>query len=100
MLSLTMHDGLPNVLLEAMACGSYPVCGDVESLHEWINDGRNGSFVPAGEPETVAGALVRVASDAELRREAADLNREIIQQRAEWNSVMGRVEEFYRAMIT
>jgi glycosyltransferase involved in cell wall biosynthesis len=98
--SLTTHDGLPNVILEAMACGSYPVCGDVESLREWIDDGRNGSLVPADEPKTVAGTLVRVASDAGLRERAAKKNREIIAQRAEWNGVMGRVEEFYRAMVT
>jgi glycosyltransferase involved in cell wall biosynthesis len=100
MVSLTMHDGLPNVLLEAMACGSYPVCGDLESLREWIDDGRNGSLVPAGDPKMVAGTIIRVASDAKLRRQAAERNRAIIAERAEWNSVMGRVEEFYRAMLT
>jgi glycosyltransferase involved in cell wall biosynthesis len=100
MLSLTVHDGLPNVLLEAMACGSYPVCGDLESLREWIHDGRNGSLVPVGEPDTVAGTLIRVASDSGLRRQAASHNKQIISDRAEWNGVMGRVEEFYRAMIT
>jgi glycosyltransferase involved in cell wall biosynthesis len=100
MLSLTVHDGLPNVLLEAMACGSYPVCGDLESLREWIVDGRNGSLIPAGDPEVVAGTVIRVASDAGLRREAAKRNQRIIRERAEWNTVMGRVEEFYRAMIT
>jgi glycosyltransferase involved in cell wall biosynthesis len=100
MLSLTMHDGLPNVLLEAMACGSYPVCGDLESLREWIEDGRNGSLVPAGDPNTVAGTLIRVASDPQLRKQAAERNRAIITERAEWNGVMGRVEEFYRAMCT
>ncbi|MBN1440186.1 MAG: glycosyltransferase family 4 protein [Anaerolineales bacterium] len=100
MLSLTTHDGLPNVLLEAMACGCYPVCGDVESLREWIDDGRNGSLVPPGDPQTVAGALVRVAKDAALRMRAAERNREIIAKRAEWHGVMGRVEEFYRAMVT
>jgi glycosyltransferase involved in cell wall biosynthesis len=100
MLSLTMHDGLPNVLLEAMACGSYPVCGDVESLREWIDDGRNGSLVPAGDPNTVAGTLIRVASDPHLRKQAAERNQAVIAERAEWNAVMGRVEEFYRAMVT
>ncbi len=100
MLSLTMHDGLPNVLLEAMACGCYPVCGDVESLREWIDDGRNGSLVPAGDPNMVAGTLIRVASDSQLRKQAAEQNKAIIAERAEWNAVMGRVEEFYRAMIT
>jgi glycosyltransferase involved in cell wall biosynthesis len=100
MVSLTTHDGLPNVLLEAMACGSYPICGALESLRDWIEDGRNGSLVPAGEPNTVAGTIIRVASDPGLRKKAAERNRKIIAERAEWNGVMGRVEEFYRAMVT
>jgi len=83
-----------------MACGSYPVCGDVESLREWIDDGRNGSLVSAGDPKMVAGTVIRVASDAKLRAQAAERNKAIIKERAEWNSVMGRVEEFYRAMLT
>jgi glycosyltransferase involved in cell wall biosynthesis len=100
MLSLTVHDGLPNVLLEAMSCGSYPICGDLESLREWIDDGRNGSLVPAGDPDIVAGTVIRVAADPDLRRKAALRNKQIILERAEWNGVMGRVEEFYRAMVT
>jgi glycosyltransferase involved in cell wall biosynthesis len=100
MLSLTVHDGLPNVLLEAMASGSYPICGDLESLRDWIDDGRNGSLVPAGDPTTVAGVVVRVASDPMLRRQAAERNKQIISERAEWHGVMSRVEEFYRAIVT
>ncbi|MFN2299813.1 MAG: glycosyltransferase family 4 protein [Anaerolineales bacterium] len=100
MVSLTVHDGIPNVLLESMACGCYPICGKLDSLGDWISDGRNGSLVPPGEPGTVAGTIIRVASDPELRKKAARRNRKIIADRAEWNGVMGRVEQFYRAMIT
>ncbi len=38
--SPTTHDGTPNSLLEAMACGCFPVVGNIESLREWITDGR------------------------------------------------------------
>src|SRR6185312_3951624 len=32
------HDGTPNTLLEAMACGAIPVAGDIESIREWITN--------------------------------------------------------------
>lgn len=35
--SLGVHDGTPNTLLEAMACGCYPVAGDLKSIREWID---------------------------------------------------------------
>jgi glycosyltransferase involved in cell wall biosynthesis len=100
MLSLTTHDGLPNVLLESMACGCFPVCGELESLKEWIEDGRNGYLVPNDDPAAVAEAVIRAAQDSELRRAAGEYNRRLIGERAEWNAVMGRVEEFYRAIVT
>ena len=40
--SPSVHDGTPNTLLEAMACGCIPVAGDIESLREWITPGLNG----------------------------------------------------------
>jgi glycosyltransferase involved in cell wall biosynthesis len=99
MVSLTEHDGVPNVLLEAMACGSFPVCGDLESIREWIDDGSNGLLVPPGDPEAVAEAILRVAGDAGLRKTAAARNKKIIAERAEWNGVMGRVEKFYHGLV-
>jgi glycosyltransferase involved in cell wall biosynthesis len=99
MISLTVHDGIPNVLLEAMACGCFPIVGDLESIREWIEDGKNGLLVSPADPEAVAAAIVRAASDAGLRRKAADRNRRIIAARAEWRGVMGRVEKFYHALV-
>ena len=48
--SPTTHDGTPNTLLEAMACGCFPVAGDLESIREWIENGRNGLLVDPGQP--------------------------------------------------
>ena len=42
------HDGTPNTLLEAMACGCFPVAGDIASLREWIEDGKNGLISESG----------------------------------------------------
>jgi glycosyltransferase involved in cell wall biosynthesis len=98
MISLTVHDGVPNVLLEAMACGCFPIVGNLESIREWIEDGKNGLLVSTADPEAVAAAIVRAASDAKLRRAAAEQNQRIIADRAEWHGVMGRVEKFYHGL--
>jgi glycosyltransferase involved in cell wall biosynthesis len=98
MLSLTVHDGVPNVLLEAMACGSFPICGDLDSIREWIEDGKNGLLVSPADPQAVAAAVIRAASDPVLRRDAAGRNQRIIAERAEWHGVMGRVEKLYHEL--
>jgi glycosyltransferase involved in cell wall biosynthesis len=82
-----------------MACGCFPIVGDLESIREWIDDGKNGFLVSPADPEAVAAAIVRAASDSGLRQAAAEKNQRIIADRAEWRGVMGRVEKFYHGLI-
>ena len=82
--SITDQDGTPNSLLEAMAAGAIPVCGDLPSIREWIEPGRNGFLAAFNEPLAVADAL-RLAlglSDAE-RSAIKSENGRVIAARAE-----------------
>jgi glycosyltransferase involved in cell wall biosynthesis len=98
-LSITEHDGLPNTLLESLACGAFPVVGDIESLREWIEHGVNGFLVPPGDPDAVAAAILRAIDDSELRRSAAAQNRAMIEARADHSKVMPLAEKFYSDVI-
>lgn len=97
--SITEHDGTPNTLLEAMACGCFPIAGDIESLREWIEPGVNGLLVPPGDPQTLAQAIIQAWEDNELRRQAREHNLKIIAHRAEYGQVMTHAESFYRQLI-
>jgi glycosyltransferase involved in cell wall biosynthesis len=99
-LSITTHDGTPNTLLEAMACGCFPIAGDIESLREWIAPGVNGLLVDPGDPKALAGAILKAVSQPELRREAREKNLQLVKERAEYGKVMGEVEEFYKRLIS
>ncbi len=97
--SVSVHDGTPNSLLEAMAVGCLPVCGDIESIREWITDGENGLLVDPADPDTLATAILRGIEDEGLRRIAASRNLEIILARAEVSAVRRQVAEFYARVI-
>lgn len=94
MVSPSTHDGTPNTLLEAMACGCFPVVGDIESLREWIRDGKNGLLVNPNDPQALADAVIRALKDHKLRARAAAINKRIIQERALYAENMARAEEF------
>ena len=96
--SPSVHDGTPNTLLEAMACGCVPVAGDLESIREWIVDGENGLLVDATSPEDLAQAIVRALKDEGWRTWAARRNLEIISERADYEQGMRRAEAFYREL--
>jgi len=96
--SVSEHDGTPNSLLEAMAIGCLPVCGDIESIREWIRNGENGILVDPADAYALAEAVQRGIMDEEFRRAAAARNREIIRERAEITIVRQKVAEFYQRM--
>jgi glycosyltransferase involved in cell wall biosynthesis len=96
--SPSVHDGTPNSLIEAMACGCFPVAGDLDSIREWITHGQNGLLVDAGSPQSIADAILLGLEREDLRHEAAGLNVNIISTRAEYGVMMQRVAEFYEAV--
>lgn len=61
-------EGFPMSLCEAMACGM-PVVATAynDGVHDLIEDGDNGLIVPKNDMNALAGAIERLAKDAELR---------------------------------
>lgn len=99
MVSPSTHDGTPNTLLEAMACGLLPVAGDLESIREWITPGHNGLLVNPKDAGALAAAMLHGLGDAVLRSKAATYNTRLIAERAEYVSGMQRAESFYQAVL-
>jgi glycosyltransferase involved in cell wall biosynthesis len=93
--SPSLHDGTPNSLLEGLACGCFPVAGDLESIREWITPGENGLLFDPNDEGSIANAICSALENKELRERAAGLNRTILATRAEYKQNMKRAEEFY-----
>lgn len=93
------HDGTPNTLLEAMACGTYPVAGDLQSIREWIVDGKNGTLVDPASPDQLAEATARALENVELRERAAAENIRLVETRADYEQGMQRAQSFYEDLL-
>ena len=98
--SVSAHDGLPNSFLEGIACGCFPVVGDIESLRAWISPGVNGMLVPPDNPQSLAEALLVVLDHPELITAAAEQNLLLIRQRAEAGLVRAQIEVFYQRLVS
>jgi glycosyltransferase involved in cell wall biosynthesis len=59
-------DGLPTVILEAMACGTPIVATRVAGVPEVLVDGGNGLLVPPDDCEAMAEAVARLLDDSDL----------------------------------
>lgn len=75
------RDGLPNVVLEAMAARRAVVASDVAAVATAITDGHNGLLVSPGDAGELAAALDRLAAAPELRRRLAAQARRTVEER-------------------
>jgi glycosyltransferase involved in cell wall biosynthesis len=94
--SPSLHDGTPNTVLEGLACGCFPVAGDLESIREWITPDENGLLFDPKNPQSIADAIVTALENKRLRQKAAGLNRDMIAARAEYGQNMQKADKFYR----
>ncbi len=74
------RDGLPTVLLEAMALGTPCVATDVTGIPEVLHDGETGLAVPQHDPPALAAAIARLLDDGPLRANLARRARRHIEQ--------------------
>jgi len=62
------RDGLPNVVLEAMASGRPVVASDVGAMRSAVVNGATGALVPPGDALALAAAIERLAGVPDLRK--------------------------------
>jgi glycosyltransferase involved in cell wall biosynthesis len=75
------RDGIPNVLMEAMACGLPVVTTDVSGIPELVTDGENGVLVPPESPAALADALQGLARDPDRYRRISDAAMATVRER-------------------
>ncbi len=91
--STSISDSTSVSLLEAMACGAFPVVTDIPGNRAWIEHGSNGLLFPPGDSRALADCIRGSAENMQLRAESASKNQQKIRDRAIWNDNMGRVEQ-------
>jgi glycosyltransferase involved in cell wall biosynthesis len=97
--SPSIHDGTPNTLLEGIACGCFPIAGNLESIREWITPHENGLLFDPTDPQSIANAILAAIQNKNLREKAAGLNQAMIAARAEYGQNMQRAEQLYQEVI-
>jgi phosphatidyl-myo-inositol dimannoside synthase len=88
-------DGLPNVLLEAMASGRPVIATRVAGIPEWIEDDVSGVLVAEKDPAALAEALCRLLREPDTRRRLGAEARRTAVERLSWEAAAVRFEDCY-----
>jgi glycosyltransferase involved in cell wall biosynthesis len=98
--SITTHDGTPNSLLESMAAGAIPVCGDIPSIREWIGNEVNGFLANVSNSTAIAHSLRSALEVSDQERCAIKAkNARIIAARAERGASGRQAAEKYHKLV-
>jgi colanic acid/amylovoran biosynthesis glycosyltransferase len=90
------REGLPVVLMEAMATGLAVVASDLSGIPELVEDGVTGLLTPPGDPAAIAAALACLAREPELRRRLAAAGRERVQAEYDQDASAQRLVDLFR----
>jgi glycosyltransferase involved in cell wall biosynthesis len=89
---------IPNKAFQTLACGVPLVTADTPAARELLADGESALLVPAGNPEGLAAAVGRLATDADLARRVAAGGRATYERHASeavlgarWRSILKRL---------
>jgi hypothetical protein len=80
-IGLSISDGLSTSALESVIMGAFPVQSNTSCLCELVKCGEGALMVPPEDPNEVAAAIQRAATDDHLVDRAAELNAEVAHQR-------------------
>jgi glycosyltransferase involved in cell wall biosynthesis len=92
-------EGMPNALLEAMACGLPCVATRVSGSEDIIDDGVNGLLVEPKSPPAMAEALNRIIHDVELATRLGAHGREKAVHTFGLQNVVQECETLYRRLL-
>lgn len=92
----SLFEGLPNALIEAVACGVPVIASDCPTgPREILEDGRWGTLVPPGDARALADAIEAFLIQPEPYRVRAQQAREAIRQRHDPHQVVRRWEQVF-----
>ena len=92
------YEGLPHIVLEAIAAGVPVILSNKGGNREVVEDGANGLLIPIGDPEKLQEAILRVLRDRELAGEFVERSRDKAKQAFSWDALMKRTLEVLQAV--
>lgn len=92
-------EGLPNVIMEAMAAKRAIVAAAVGGIPELIDNGRTGHLVESRKPSDFADAIEKVLNDPEGRRAMGERAHDVIAEDYSVDAMVAAYNSFYMKLL-
>lgn len=91
----SFFEGLPNVILEAMAMKKAIVATTIGGNPDLVHDGQNGFLVPPGDAKALENSIETLVSDTDLRLKMGHESRSIVKRDFDWDIIVPKAEKIY-----
>jgi glycosyltransferase involved in cell wall biosynthesis len=95
----SLLEGLPVVLLEAMAMGKPIIATDIDGINEVLENGKTGLLIPPKAPEALSEAIVNMLSHRDQAHQMGINARRVVEERFGVNIMVEKVEEVYEELL-
>jgi glycosyltransferase involved in cell wall biosynthesis len=96
---VSFSEGFACALVEAMSTGLACVVSDIPANRQLIQDGEHGFLAPVGNSEAIAGAILRLLLDTNLRIRMGDAARRSVLENYATSRIADRYEALFRRML-
>lgn len=94
----SFFEGLPNVMLEAMAMKKAVVATTIGGNVDLVINGKNGFLVPIRDDRRIAFALKKLIENSGMRKRMGEINRQMVEKNFTWDAVVPKVEKLYHTI--
>lgn len=94
------HEGEPLTLLEAMACGCFPVCVDVGIVPELVEHKRNGYIVQERTTAAFQEAFLWCDNHLQYVRDAGARNEKLVTEKRGWDHCVKAFDQVFKSTLT
>ncbi|HCE45599.1 MAG TPA: hypothetical protein DET40_18820 [Lentisphaeria bacterium] len=98
--SIIESEGVSSSLLEACACGVYPIVTDMPASRALIENGGNGTLIkPEISIPELAETMIKTAGNIEMRENAIKMNHEMIKDKFDFRKNTGKFLDVYKELV-
>jgi glycosyltransferase involved in cell wall biosynthesis len=95
----SLREGMPFILLEAMACGKPVVGSNIPGIKDVITHLKNGLSVPPGDSEALANAIMFLLENEDIRKNLGRNARQLMVEKYNWDKYLKKIQYIYKEAI-